>query len=419
MNAIRYVLRPPMTGPCNASPVQRSFGVAASNRPNPCGGRPSGRVFSSRRAKWRCSVRGEGTTPAGVLGQDRSDLRGGASGDLPLQRGRQLQHLRRGASARRAARRGPGRRTRRPATPGSTGPGSPATPGPSCPSGRRARRPRAGGPAPRAGGSSTPRRRPHGSTHSGTGRYPGPARPACPHCRQFCVGAPSLTPCRVVRNCVRSERGGPDQARQGSTRVAHHPTPASGASSRPAEARAANSHGPTGANLTTTAAAARPIASTASATTEPRGVNADATGSSACSRRVNVDPRVLRPGGEPAQPAPHRRHRTPRRRRERPVPLPGGLALQRGADHHDRVRPAEQPQGRQQHVRAPTRGAPRPPWLVPHRPRRPPRGPRPGIPPRPQHPRTRRTRQLARHQQPLDLDPVGTYHQHGCPPSTK
>ena len=62
MNAIRYVLRPAMTGPCSASPVHRSLTVAASNRPKAPGPAPSGRVFSSRRAKCRCSVRAEGAT---------------------------------------------------------------------------------------------------------------------------------------------------------------------------------------------------------------------------------------------------------------------------------------------------------------------------------------------------------------------
>lgn len=64
MNANRYVLRPAITGPCNASPVHRSLGAAASNRPNAAGGVPSGRVLSSRRTKWRCRVRTDGAEPA-------------------------------------------------------------------------------------------------------------------------------------------------------------------------------------------------------------------------------------------------------------------------------------------------------------------------------------------------------------------
>jgi len=38
MKQNRYVLRPPMTGPCSASPVHSSFGRAASNRPNTAAG---------------------------------------------------------------------------------------------------------------------------------------------------------------------------------------------------------------------------------------------------------------------------------------------------------------------------------------------------------------------------------------------
>jgi hypothetical protein len=56
-------LRPPITGPCNASPVHISLHRAASNRPNAGGGLPSGRVSSSSRAKWRCKVRSEGDQP--------------------------------------------------------------------------------------------------------------------------------------------------------------------------------------------------------------------------------------------------------------------------------------------------------------------------------------------------------------------
>src|SRR5664279_4313332 len=51
MKANRMALRPATVGPCSASPVQRSFGASASNRPNACGGNPFGRVFSSRRTK--------------------------------------------------------------------------------------------------------------------------------------------------------------------------------------------------------------------------------------------------------------------------------------------------------------------------------------------------------------------------------
>ena len=50
-------------GPCNASPVHRSFGAAASNLPNTCGGVPSGRTFNPRRANSRWIVRADGDQP--------------------------------------------------------------------------------------------------------------------------------------------------------------------------------------------------------------------------------------------------------------------------------------------------------------------------------------------------------------------
>ena len=56
-------MRPPIIGPCNASPVHRSFAAAASNRPNPFGGVPSGRVSNPRCAKSRWIVRGDGDHP--------------------------------------------------------------------------------------------------------------------------------------------------------------------------------------------------------------------------------------------------------------------------------------------------------------------------------------------------------------------
>ena len=64
MNANKYVLRPPVTGPCRASPVHISLGRAAPNRPDTGGGLPPGRVRSSRRAKWRCRARSGGDHPA-------------------------------------------------------------------------------------------------------------------------------------------------------------------------------------------------------------------------------------------------------------------------------------------------------------------------------------------------------------------
>ena len=94
MNANRYVLRPATTGPCRASPVHSSLGRAASNRPNTCG-LPSGSPGrSSSRTKWRCRVRSEGAHPAWAR-RIRAICAAVRAGVLPLERHRQLQHLRR------------------------------------------------------------------------------------------------------------------------------------------------------------------------------------------------------------------------------------------------------------------------------------------------------------------------------------
>jgi len=62
--ANRYVLRPPILGPCSASPTHRSFGSPASNRPNTPGTPASGAPGSSRRRNKRSSVDSEGENPA-------------------------------------------------------------------------------------------------------------------------------------------------------------------------------------------------------------------------------------------------------------------------------------------------------------------------------------------------------------------
>lgn len=92
MKASRIALRPRTVGPCSASPVQRWFGASASNRPNACGSNPQGRVFRSRRTKWRCSVRSSGEPPR-MRPQDRRDLHRRPLGDFLLQRHRQPEHV--------------------------------------------------------------------------------------------------------------------------------------------------------------------------------------------------------------------------------------------------------------------------------------------------------------------------------------
>jgi len=52
-----------MRGPCNASPTQRSFGAAASNRPNTTGSPPAAGPISSRRWNRRSSVDSDGAQP--------------------------------------------------------------------------------------------------------------------------------------------------------------------------------------------------------------------------------------------------------------------------------------------------------------------------------------------------------------------
>src|SRR6266542_3967694 len=65
MKANRYVFCPPITMPCNASPVHNSFGRAASNRPNTDTGPSPGRCRPCS-AKWRCNVRSPGAQPSWV-----------------------------------------------------------------------------------------------------------------------------------------------------------------------------------------------------------------------------------------------------------------------------------------------------------------------------------------------------------------
>ena len=62
MKQNKYVFRPPIFGPCKASPVHSSLGRSASNRPNTCGSAPASRPSSSR-SNSRCKVRSEGAHP--------------------------------------------------------------------------------------------------------------------------------------------------------------------------------------------------------------------------------------------------------------------------------------------------------------------------------------------------------------------
>lgn len=61
-------LRPPIRGPCKASPIQRSLGFSASNRPNTTGVSPAAGPISSHRRNSRSRVDSEGAHPALALG---------------------------------------------------------------------------------------------------------------------------------------------------------------------------------------------------------------------------------------------------------------------------------------------------------------------------------------------------------------
>ena len=56
-------MRPPIRGPCNASPTQRSLGAPASNRPNTTGSSPAAGPISSRRWNSRSNVDSDGDQP--------------------------------------------------------------------------------------------------------------------------------------------------------------------------------------------------------------------------------------------------------------------------------------------------------------------------------------------------------------------
>ena len=118
---------------------------------------------------------------------------------------------------------------------------------------------------------------------------------------------------------------------------------------------------------------------------------------------------------DPAQPTPPRRGRPPDPVSGAAMPAPAGLGQQRHPDHRHRVRPAQQHTRRQQHMGAPTAGAPRPPRRQPTRAAH---AALPGRPPRRQPPPAvgRRAPQPAAAQRGLDRRAVHPYRQHGCTP---
>jgi len=125
-------------------------------------------------------------------------------------------------------------------------------------------------------------------------------------------------------------------------------------------------------------------------------------------------PQLLRSARERPQPAPHRLHRTTQPSGDPASSRAGRLRRQRRPDDLDQVPSSRQREHWKEHVRHPTRRAPRPPRTHHHRPGHAPQLPSPSPPPRTQRTITTRTHQPARHQLHLDLDRVRPYRQHSA-----
>jgi hypothetical protein len=123
-------------------------------------------------------------------------------------------------------------------------------------------------------------------------------------------------------------------------------------------------------------------------------------------------PDRLHPACETSQPAAHRPRRPPQQHRDPAVPDPGRPRHEHRPDQSGGVRASDQQQHRQQHMRRPAAGAPRPPRHDPNRTVR--AADRPGPSPAPpgEHTRASRTRQPPRSQAFLDPGGVGLYREH-------
>ena len=175
-------MRPPTTGRA----ARRRSTARWARRPRtgrtPAGGCPSGRVVSSRRAKWRCRVRSDGAQP-GVRPQDRRDLRRGAGRASPVSAPPPGRAPRPGSAAATCA----GWRHQRVEPAAAPVPDPPVDRGPRHPDrlperARHAHGRRGRGPAGPAAWSTAPGRRPPGSARTGTTRPCGPAPPGpAPH----------------------------------------------------------------------------------------------------------------------------------------------------------------------------------------------------------------------------------------------
>ncbi|MGH8861698.1 MAG: hypothetical protein ACRDVG_10770, partial [Jatrophihabitantaceae bacterium] len=91
--------------------------------------------------------------------------------------------------------------------------------------------------------------------------------------------------------------------------------------------------------------------------------------------------------------------------------MTGRLRGERSTDHLDRISTAQQARHRQQHMRGQTRRT-----ACPARAKHPDTTHRslPSVTPRRELTRAARADQLTRAQPPIDLDRIGTYHDHGC-----
>ncbi|GAA0714543.1 hypothetical protein GCM10010199_14650 [Dactylosporangium roseum] len=158
----------------------------------------------------------------------------------------------------------------------------------------------------------------------------------------------------------------------------------------------------TAASITASASAHAPPAGAgitgSTATARSSTVNCRRTASARAANR-RTQPRTVS-GGRPSHPAIRRN------------PTPAAPGRQRSPDHDHRVRPAQQPLHRQQHMRHPAPGAPRSPGTHRHGTLLPPKPPRPGIPPPRQDTRAARADQPPRNQPPLDRSGVTAYRDH-------
>ena len=400
--------RRPRTGRTRACPRRRAHQVAAVEQPQ------------QRRFRGRPPARGP---------QDPGHLRRGAVRVLPLERDRQLEHLRVDPGAGLAC----GRDERvEPAGPVAADPPVQGVPGVAqcCPP---------NGPAWMRGGD-----RPH---HPAAGlrrqpRSPAQGRSAGSGTTPPAAPAPAGSPRRHDQVSHQRNLDSSNEGRSPGTATAPRPNPREDSQPRPPRVRdnsCCPAHRPASPAREADHPNTPPRPATPSPGRAPRPARTGrspprsppptrpagpATGSPAPSapadrprhdeRPARSTPGRFQPPGHPPQPAPHRRRRNRQPRPDPAVPLTTGPRRQRRADHLDRIRAPQQHRHRQQHVRDQTPRAPRPPR--PQRPRQPVHRPRPRPPPRTQHRPTTRARQPPGRQPRLDRNLVSLYRHQRVPP---